>query len=76
MGREKPCSDEKRKFIKKMLEEAKTFAEINRILGCSNKMISNAKKLVPKVESRGRKPVMSPLLVKRLRRQSKQVSTL
>ena len=55
-----------------MLEEGKTFAEISRLLGCSNKMISNAKKFVPKVESRGRKPVMSPLLVKRLCRQSKK----
>ena len=35
-------------------------------------MISNAKKFVPKVESRGRKPVMSPLVVKRLCRQSKK----
>ena len=55
-----------------MLEEGKIFAEISRLLGCSNKMISNAKKFVPKVESRGRKPVMSPLLVKRLCRQSKK----
>ena len=34
-------------------------------------MISNAKKFVPKVESRRQKPVMSPLLVKRLCRQRK-----
>ena len=52
MGRGKHCSEEKRKIIKKMLEEGKTFAEISRLLGCSNKMISNAKKFVPKVVSR------------------------
>ena len=32
-------------------------------------MISNAKTFVPTVQSRGRKPVMSPLVVKRLCRQ-------
>ena len=55
-----------------MLDEGKIFVEISRLLGRSNKMISNAKKFVPKVESRGRKPVMLPLLVKRLCRQSKK----
>ena len=59
MGRGKHCSEEKRKIIKWMLEEGKTFAVISRVLGCSYKMISNAKKFVPKVESRGRKSVMS-----------------
>ena len=38
----------------------------------SNKSISNAKKFDQKIESRGRKPVMSPLLVKWLCRQSKK----
>lgn len=46
MGRGKHCSDEKRKVIQKMLKEGKTFAEIGHILGCSNKMISKAKKYV------------------------------
>ena len=48
MGRGKHCSEVKRKNYKKMLVEGKTFAEISRLLGCSNKMISNAKKFVPK----------------------------
>ena len=52
MGRGKHCSEEKRKIIKKMLEEGRTFVEISRLLGCSNKMISTAKKFVPKVLSR------------------------
>ena len=55
-----------------MFEEGKTFAEIRWLLGCSNKLISNTRKFVPKVESRGRKPIMSPLLVKLLCRQSKK----
>ena len=71
MGRGKHCSEKKTKIIKKMLEKGKIFAEISRSLGCSNKTISNAKKFVTKVETQGRKPVMSPLLLKRLCRQSK-----
>ena len=50
MGRGKDSSKAKRKIIKKMLEEGKTFAKISRLLGCSNKMISNAKKFVTEVE--------------------------
>ena len=52
-----------------MPEEGKTFAEISRLLDCSNNTISNAKKFVPKVQSQGRKPVMSPLLVKWLKKE-------
>ena len=40
MGRGKHCSEEKKENYKKMLEEGKTFAEISRLLGCSNKVIS------------------------------------
>ena len=47
MGSGKHISEEKkRKIIKKMLEEGKTFAEISRLVGCSYKMISNTKKFV------------------------------
>ena len=72
MDRGKHCSKEKGGIIKQILDEGKTFAEISRLQGCSIKMISNAKTFVPKVESRGRKPVMLQLLIKRLCRQSKK----
>ena len=52
MGRGNHCCEAKRDIIKTMLEGGKTFAEISRLLGRSNKMISNAKKFVPKVVSR------------------------
>lgn len=72
MGRGKHCSAEKREIIKKMILEGKTYAEIGSLLGCSNKMIRNAITFVEKDEKRGRKPVMSQLLVKRLVRQSRK----
>lgn len=72
MGRGKHCSAEKREIIKKMIFEGKTYAEIRSLLGCSNKMIRNAITFVEKCESRGRKPVMSTLLVHRLVRQSRK----
>lgn len=72
MGRGKHCSAEKREIIKKLISQGKTYAEVGRTVGCSNKMIRNALKFVPKPETRGRKRSMSPLLVRRLIRQSQK----
>lgn len=71
MGRGKHCSPEKRGLIKKFVSEGKSYSQIRELLGCSNKMIINALRYEQKVESRGRKRVLSPLIVKRLVRTSK-----
>jgi len=55
-----------------MISEGKTYAESGRIVGCSNKMIHNALLFVEKDETRGRKPSMSNVEIKRLVRQSKK----
>jgi len=65
MGRGKHCTVEKRNLIK-----GKTYAEIGRIVGCSNKIIRNALLFVEKDETRGRKPSMSNVKIRRLVRQS------
>lgn len=71
MGRGKHCSPEKRELIKKFASEGKSYSQIRELLGCSNKMIINALRYEQKVESRGRKRVLSPLIVKRLVRTTK-----
>lgn len=72
MGRGKHCTHEKRVIIKKMVSENKPYSEIRKIVGCSNKMIINALKFTQKPEKRGRKRVLSPLMVKRLVREAKK----
>lgn len=72
MGRGKHCTHEKRDIIKKMVSEQKSYSEIRRIVGCSNKMIVNALKYTANPENRGRKKVLSPLMVNRLVRESKK----
>ena len=72
MGRGKHCSAEKREIIKNMLSDGKTYSEIRNVVGCSNKMIRNAKTFVEKVETLGRKASMSKLEVKILVRQCKK----
>lgn len=72
MGRGKHCTNEKREIIKKMISEGKTYGEVRRFVGCSNKMIRNSIIYAPKTETRGRKPVLSKTLVRRLVRESQK----
>jgi len=72
MGRAKHCSVETRKTIKKLIFEGNTYAQVGRIIGCSNKMICNALKYDTKPETRGRKLAMTPKMVTRLVRESKK----
>ena len=44
MGRSKHCSEEQSNFIKKLIGEGKTYKEVQKIIGCSAKIISNALK--------------------------------
>src|SRR4029434_825331 len=55
MGRSRHCTEEKRTLIKKLIGEGKTYKEVEKIIGCSAKMISNALKWQRKPEKRGRK---------------------
>ncbi|CAI9576525.1 unnamed protein product [Staurois parvus] len=54
MGRSRHCS-ELRTLIKKLSGEGKTYKEVQKMIGCSVKMIANALKWQPKPERRGRK---------------------
>jgi len=72
MGRAKHCTVEERKTIKKLISEGNTYAQVGRIIGCSNKIICNALKYDIKPETRGRKTVMSPKMLTRLVRESKK----
>ena len=55
MGRSRHCSEEQRTLIKKLIREGKTYKEVQKMIGCSAKMISNALKWRAKPEKRGRK---------------------
>ena len=44
MGRSKHCSEEQFNLIKKLIGEGKMYKEVQQIIGCSAKMISNALK--------------------------------
>lgn len=55
MGRSRHCSEEQRTLIKKLIAGGKTYKEVQKLIGCSAKMISNALKWEPKPEKRGRK---------------------
>ena len=55
MGRSRHCSEEKRTLIKMLINEGKTYKEVQKMMGCSAKMISNALKWKAKPERRGRK---------------------
>lgn len=68
MGRSKHCTQEQRFLIKKLLNEGKTYKFIEETLGCSSKMILNAKKWAETPENRGRKRKISPKNVKKIMR--------
>lgn len=72
MGRGQHCSEEKGKLIKKLLSEGKTYKFIQDLLGCSSKMIANAKKWEEKPETRGRKRKIASHEVKKLVRLARQ----
>lgn len=55
MGRGVHCSEEERRIIRQLKKKGKTYKEIQEILNCSAKMISNALKWQKKPETRGRK---------------------
>ena len=80
MGRSKHCSEEQRTLIKKLIGEGKTYKEVQKMIGCSAKMISNALKWQPKPERRGRKRKttirMDRRIVKLAKTQSKICSRL
>lgn len=71
MGRGKHCTSEKRGQIIRLLEQGKTYVDIQKIVGCSPTMISNAKKYVVKAETRGRKPILTEKWVNRIVRFSR-----
>lgn len=76
MGRSKHCTPEKRRIIRQLLSEGKTYTEIQNSLQISAKMISNAKNYKEKPETRGRKKVLSPKSVRRIVRCSKALPHL
>lgn len=55
MGRARHCSEEQRALIKMLIGEGETYKEVQKMMGCSAKMISNALKWKAKPERRGRK---------------------
>ena len=55
MGRSRRCTEGERTLVKKLIGEGKTYKEVQKIIGCSAKMISNALKWQTKPETRGRK---------------------
>ena len=55
MDRSRHYSEEHRTLIKKLIGEGKTYKEVQKTIGCSAKMISNALKWHPKPERRGKK---------------------
>ena len=55
MGHSRHCSEEECSLIKTLIKEGKTYKEVQKMIDCSAKMISNALKWQPKPEGRGRK---------------------
>ncbi|KAJ8271033.1 hypothetical protein GJAV_G00122010 [Gymnothorax javanicus] len=71
MGRSKHCSGEQRNLIKKLIGEGKTYKEVQQIIGCSAKMISNALKWQQRPETRGRKRATTVKTDRRIVRMAK-----
>lgn len=59
MGRSKHCTFEERDQIKRLIASGKTYREVQEILHCSAKKVSNALRWKFKGETRGRKRVTS-----------------
>uniref|UniRef100_A0A3B5QR67 Tc1-like transposase DDE domain-containing protein n=1 Tax=Xiphophorus maculatus TaxID=8083 RepID=A0A3B5QR67_XIPMA len=71
MGRSRHCSEDERFLIKKLIKEGKTYKEVQKIIGCSAKMISNALKWEQKTEKRGRKRKTTPQMDRRIAKLAK-----
>uniref|UniRef100_A0A8C2JDK4 Myosin, heavy chain 9a, non-muscle n=1 Tax=Cyprinus carpio TaxID=7962 RepID=A0A8C2JDK4_CYPCA len=71
MGRSRHCSEEQRTLIKKLIREGKTYKEVQKMIGCSAKMISNALKWRAKPERRGRKRKTTIKMDRRITRMAK-----
>lgn len=71
MGRSKHCSEEQRTLIKKLIGEGKTYKEVQKMIGCSAKMVSNALKWQPKPERRGRKRKTTVRMDRRIAKKAK-----
>lgn len=71
MGRSRHCSEEQRTLIKKLIREGKTYKEVQKMIGCSAKMISNALKWRAKPERRGRKWKTTIKMDRRITRMAK-----
>ncbi|CAI9547287.1 unnamed protein product [Staurois parvus] len=55
MGCSRHCSEEQRTLIKNLIGEGKEGKEVQKMIGCSAKMIANALKWQPKPERHERK---------------------
>uniref|UniRef100_A0A3Q3VY81 Transposase Tc1-like domain-containing protein n=1 Tax=Mola mola TaxID=94237 RepID=A0A3Q3VY81_MOLML len=71
MGRSRHCSEEQRTLIKKLIGQGKTYKEVQKMIGCSAKMISNALKWRAKPETRGRKRKTTIKMDRRITRMAK-----
>ena len=58
-------------MIKKLIREGKTYKEVQKMIGCSAKMISNALKWRAKPERRGRKRKTTIKMDRRITRMAK-----
>lgn len=63
MGRSRHCSEEERSLIKKLVKEGKTYKEVQKMIGCSAKMI--------KPERRGRKRKTTVQIDRRITKMAK-----
>ena len=54
-----------------MIKEGKTYKEVQKVIGCSAKMISNALKWEQKTEKRGRKRKTTPQMDRRIAKLAK-----
>lgn len=71
MGCSRHCSEEQHTLIKKLIGEGKTYKEVQKMIGCSAKMISNALKWRAKPERRGRKRKTTIKMDRRITRMAK-----
>lgn len=67
----KHCMPEMSQLIKKLISQGKTYAEVQNLIDSSPPMIRSALKYDNKPERHGRKSVMSPKLVEKVLRHSR-----
>ena len=76
MGRSKHCCEIQRNLIKKLINEGKKYKEVQNIIGCSAKMISNALKWTSKEKTCGRKRATSEKIDRRIAKLVKKTPTM